>query len=100
MFDNKYMTKRVQEEISLDIQLILYNLIEKWKEEFKELDYLQIFNLSISELNGIRVQKIEHKQEVPDIQETKYYKIDNPINAKIFVIDENDNSVMMFSEEY
>jgi len=44
---------------------------------------------------------IYHHQEIPKKNETFYYKsIDRPVNAKIFIIDEDGNAVMMFSIEY
>ena len=61
-----------------------------------EKDYLQVFNLSV--VNGI--QRVEHKQEVPDYQNTYAVLVANPIDAKIFVIDDGDYSTMLLAEEY
>lgn len=61
-----------------------------------EKDYLQVFNLSV--VNGI--QRVEHKQEVPKYQNTYYVLVSNPVDAKIFVIDDSEYSTMLLAEEY
>ena len=61
-----------------------------------EKDYLQVFKLSV--VNGI--QRVEHKQEVPEYQNTYSVLVANPVDAKIFVIDDGDYSTMLLAEEY
>lgn len=101
MFERQYSTREVAETLDLNIQTILWELIIKWKSEGVELDYLQVYDLSMEFLGGEVYQKIIHSQEIPKRTETFYYRnISNPINAKIFVIDEDGNGVMMFSAEY
>jgi hypothetical protein len=107
MFEGqKYMTRGVQQEIELNIQIIMWGLIEdlRKKENFK-VDYLQVFDLQIEKIEGIRFQKITHKQEVEPYSSTKMFRAIKPMNAKIFVIsgmDENrqEYSTMMLSHEY
>ena len=45
--ENKFMTIGVKENISLDIQLFMWNEIEKRINSKEQVDYLQVFNISI-----------------------------------------------------
>jgi hypothetical protein len=95
----RYITRGVNEEVSLNIQILLWNLIESTSYEV-ELDYLQVFELKVINSNGITAQKIIHKQEVPYYQKEYTLNIDNPVNAKLYVIDSIDYVTMMLAEEY
>ena len=61
-----------------------------------EKDYLQVFNLSVKD----GIQRVEHKQEVPEYQNTYSILVSNPVDDKIFVIDDCDYSTMLLSEKY
>ena len=94
MFDNpRYLTKGVNQSISLELQIFMWSCIDNLKVE---KDYLQVFNLSV--VNGI--QRVEHKQEVPEYKNTYYVLVSNPVDAKIFVIDDGEYSTMLLAEEY
>lgn len=102
MFDKqKYMTKGIQQEIGLDIQVILWSMIDnlKQKDDFK-IDYLQVFDLEIEDIGGLKFQKITHKQEVEPYSITNTYMVRKPVSSKIFVIDSDDYCTMMLSNEY
>ena len=74
-------------------------MIDKLNEEGKELDYLQVFKIRKCE-EGI---VIEHSQEVPEYKEKYVLALDDiEVNGsiKVFVIDDNEYSTMMLSEEY
>ena len=45
--DKKYITIGIKEQIGIDIQLFMWNEIEKRINLKKELDYLQVFVLLI-----------------------------------------------------
>jgi hypothetical protein len=101
MFDNRYSTRGVAESVDLSIQLIMWGMIDRWKSQNKELDYLQVFDVSTEYSCGHIITKVEHHQEIPELKEVLYYNdIANPINAKIFVIDDGEHATMMFSYEY
>uniref|UniRef100_UPI003AB962C7 DUF960 family protein n=1 Tax=Romboutsia timonensis TaxID=1776391 RepID=UPI003AB962C7 len=52
--ENKFITIGVKENISLDIQLFMWNEIEKRINSKEQVDYLQVFNISIiDEVQGI-----------------------------------------------
>lgn len=86
MFDkDRYLTRGVSEEISLEIQILLWSMIGKIKIK---KDYLQVF-------------EIEHRQEIPKYKK-EHVVVNTGINskAKIFVIDDGEYSTMMLSSEY
>ena len=100
MFTNKrYITCGISNAIPEDIQLALWSMIDNFRTSTDiEVDYLQVFRLSIQ--NG--KQKIIHRQEEPVYcNEILIAFIWNPVeNAKIFVIDDGEHSTMMLAEEY
>ena len=98
MFDkeNRYITRGINEKIDLQLQILLWNLVDDLKVE---KDYLQVFKLSRTG----EVINIEHIQEVLE------YKSFIKVNAKdlefkeeikIYVIDSGVYSTMLLSEEY
>lgn len=101
MFEGRYSTRAVADEIDLEIQLILWELIEQLKLGNKELDYLQVFQLSTVKINHHLYQKIIHKTEVPRMVDTYYYNLPNPINTTLWIVDNGDgNAVLMRPDEY
>ena len=99
MFNGKrYVSRQANELIPIQIQVILWNIIDELQEKIK-VDYLQIFSLKKKEDRVI----IEHEQEVPQYNEQYelqgiYISIDHDI--KIYVIDSIDYSTMILAEEY
>ncbi|MDY3959141.1 DUF960 family protein [Romboutsia timonensis] len=98
--DKKYITIGIKEQIGIDIQLFMWNEIEKRINLKKELDYLQVFNISIIDKDK-GIVKIEHTQEIPEYKKTSIIKskeIRN--NLKVFVILEAEYSTMLLASEY
>lgn len=102
MFDKKYSTRGIANNVDLDIQLMIWSMIDEWKSKGKKLDYLQVFDLSMETAMGKVYQKIVHYQEFPKIEEEVYFKCWRPIFFKtIWVIDNGDGTaVMLFPNEY
>ncbi len=95
MFNNShYVTRGIDAEIPLALQLVLWKMIDEM--EVAQKDYLQVFTLSTE--NG--EQKIIHEQEQPDYRKEYVFSTDRLVNAKIFVIDDGDHSTMLMAEEY
>ena len=93
----RYLTRGVDNEIPLALQMFLWERIDALP---KEKDYLQVFVLSES---ATGLQKIVHKQEVPE------YRVEyvitqelapKAVTAKIFVIDDGNHCTMLLAEEY
>lgn len=102
MFNNhRYITKGIKENIGIELQIVLWNLIDalKKKQGFK-IDYLQVFELrDIPEKKDFR-QEIIHRQEVEPYNKSYLFIMNKTVNAKIFVIDDGMHSTMMLADEY
>ena len=98
--ENKFITIGVKENISLDIQLFMWNEIEERINLKGQVDYLQIFNLTIiDEVLGI--VEIEHTQEIPEYRNISIIKSKGVrINLKVYVIIESEYATMMLASEY
>ena len=92
----RYITSGVNEQISIDIQLFCWYCYEVVKATGK-YDYLQVFELKTV---GEDTQQIEHRQEVPECNQVYQLKSINPIEQKIFIIDEGEYATMLLAEEY
>lgn len=100
MFDKeKYISKGINEKLSVDLIALLWLMIDEIKSK-TDLDYLQIFNLSIDEQDGVKVQKIIHEQEIPEYKNSIYVLCDKPVNAKVYCIDSEEYATMILSNEY
>ncbi|APC38886.1 DUF960 domain-containing protein [Clostridium estertheticum] len=102
MFDksNRYMTKGIQQEIPLELQLFMWNCIDKLKEQENKVDYLQVFEITEHRADDIFYQIIEHSQEVPEYNKTYKVCSKKVVNAKVFVIDDETHSTMLLAQEY
>ena len=93
--ENRYMTRNIVEEIPVEINILLWNLIDELQIG---KDYLQIFELNPI---GEGIVEIVHKQEIPEYESSIY--IYNELikeNKKIYAIDSVEYSTLMFSYEY
>ena len=90
----RYLTKGVQIEVPFDLQMFMWYLVNNLNEP---KDYLQVFRLFVSEKGN---QHIVHEQEVPAYSREYEVQTDTPINAKVYVIDDEDHSTMLLAEEY
>ena len=98
--DNRYVTRGVNEEVDIRLQLIMWSMIDKLRDEGNiELDYLQVFKLR-REGNKI---VINQSQEVPEYSCTYEIEIEDvqlDDEIKVYVIDSGEYSTMLFPSEY
>lgn len=98
--ENRYVTRGINAEVDLAIQIVLWNMIDELKSKGDiKLDYLQVFEIEKVE----EIIKIGHRQEVPHYSQTYMLNginIEITSKMKIFVIGDGENSTMMLSEEY
>ena len=95
MFNNpRYITRGIIADVPLHLQMVLWNMVDTMPVPIQ--DYLQVFCLSAE--NG--QQRIIHKQEVPMYENSVVIPLDEPLNLKIFVIDDNTHSTMLLASEY
>ncbi|MDU7453318.1 DUF960 family protein [Clostridium saudiense] len=98
--DNRYVTRGVNEEVDIRLQLMIWSMLDKLKdEENVELDYLQVFRIR---KEGKKIV-ISQSQEVPEYLCTyeihlEDIQIDDEI--KVYVIDSGEYSTMLFPSEY
>ena len=93
--DNRYVTRGVNEEVDIRLQLMIWSMLDKLKDEGNvELDYLQVFKIR---KEGNKVV-INQSQEVPEYSCTYEIAIEDEI--KVYVIDSGEYSTMLFPSEY
>lgn len=91
--NNRYLTKGVQSEIPIELQIFMWECINRMPVE---KDYLQVFRLS----SDGKLQEVIHSQEQPEYQRSYSFIFPTHINAKVYVIDDGDHSTMLLAEEY
>ena len=98
--DNRYVTRGINEEVDIRLQLIMWNMIDKLKDEGNvELDYLQVFKIR---KEGNKVV-INQSQEVPEYSCTYEIELEDihiEDEIKVYVIDSGEYSTMLFPSEY
>ena len=99
--DNRYVTRGVNEKVDIRLQLMIWSMLDKLKDEGNvELDYLQVFKIR---KEGNKVV-INQSQEVPEYSctyeiELEDIQIDDEI--KLYVIDNGvEGSIILFPWEY
>ena len=92
----RYLTHGINEQIPINIQLFCWQCYDAAKVT-GNYDYLQVFELK--QLDE-QTQQVEHRQEVPEYKQIYYLKSTNPINQKIFIIEEGEYATMLLAEEY
>ena len=97
MFENnkgRYLTRGVDAEIPLDIQIFMWEAVDNMPEP---KDYLQVFNLSVE--NGLQV--IKHTSEQPKFEMTYILTaLTKAVTAKVYIIDDGNHCTMLLAEEY
>lgn len=97
MFDRskgRYLTRGIDAEIPLDIQIFMWAAVDKMPEP---KDWLQVFNLSVE--NGLQV--IKHTSEQPKFDMTYILTaLTKAVTAKVYIIDDGDHCTMLLAEEY
>lgn len=101
-FDGKrYITRGVNENIPLDIQIIIWELIDNLVKNDVKTDYLQIVEISsFPSVEGISLI-LTHSQEVePYKKKYEVRKYKESLNFRIYVIDDIEHCTMMLASEY
>lgn len=97
----RYATRGIATEIGLDIQLILWAMIDNRKAKGIQVDYLQVFELSVARKDGIAVQKVIHRQEYPPASDIYYLPmLERPIKMTIWAMDSEEYCTMLLPDEY
>lgn len=95
---NRFLTRAISESLHVEIQGLLWSLIDRQNEKGNELDYLQIFELKIQDGK----QQIIHRQEIPEKEDlitiTLHYT--KPVHTTVWCIDSGDYQTMLYPEDY
>jgi len=91
--NNRYLTCGVDSTIPPEIQLFLWECVNRLPEP---RDYLQVF-----ELKPVgNLQCITHSSEEPEYRMEYLLPSDSPITEKLYIIDDGDHSTMLLASEY
>ncbi len=93
--DKRYLTRGVASEIPIEIQIVIWNEIDKLVESDIKVDYLQVFHIEKEENRVI----IKHHQEQPEFSN----ELSSSLNFKekiLFIIDDITHCTMLLSNEY
>lgn len=99
MFDNDkqiFVTKAIEEQLSDEHQFFIYLYMQEHHERLT--DYLQIFEFFIEN----NEQWVIQRQEEPNRETTIAIKLEvaNPINRKVWVMDQGEHIIILFPEDY
>ena len=89
----RYLTRGVQTAIPFELQFFMWELIDQLPEP---KDYFQVFKLTVQDGK----QHISHESEQPEYHKEYDIKTEKPIEAKIYVIDDDTHCTMILAEEY
>ena len=89
----RYLTAGVAASIPEVLQLFIWQCIDRLPDE---RDYLQVFRLE--PFGGM--QQIRHTSEQPEYSMLYMLPTDEPVTAKVYVIDSDTYSTMLLAEEY
>ena len=92
----RYLTRGINEQIPIKLQVFCWQCYDAAKVT-GNYDYLQVFELKILDE---QIQQVEHRQEVPEYNQVYQLRSINPIEQKIFIIDEGEYATMLLAEEY
>lgn len=100
MFSNeRYITRGAQAIVPFDTQLLLWELIEELGCQI-ELDYLQVFKLQSINQNGQTLQSIEHHQEKPQYMQKRFFRVSEPVDITVWIIDDGYHLLQISPQEY
>ena len=99
---NRYITRGINQGISMDLTIFLWSRVDALKlESDGDMDYLQVFELKeITEPEVKANQLVIHRTEEPEYRRTHAITVEKPITEKVYVIDSGDYSTMLFAREY
>ena len=102
MFENpRYVTRAIADAVAVDIQQLVWALLDERVKSKAEMDYLQVFELTMESMMGECLQKVLHRQELPSYENmTVHRTFSMPLTMTIWVIDDGDHTTMLLPSEY
>ena len=95
---NRYKTRAIADKLHMEIQVLLWNLIDYQQEAGEQLDYLQVFELK----KRHNKQLIIHRQEEParEREYTVTLEHGSPVNLTVWCIDDGSHETMLLPSDY
>ena len=102
MFENpRYVSRAIADAVAVDIQQLVWALLDERVKSKEELDYLQVFDLAMESMMGECIQKVLHQQEQPFYENlTVHRTFSMPLTMTIWVIDDGDRTTMLVPSDY
>ncbi|MFS0567532.1 DUF960 family protein [Brevibacillus invocatus] len=99
---DRYVTRGVNEVVPIELQRMLWSILERRQERGDQLDHLQIFELSSEWVDGEPLQKVVNQQEQPFHEEVFYvdHTENLAIGVTVWIIDSGTYSTALLPEEY
>lgn len=96
----RYLTRNINKELPIEVQVVLWGLIDDLVESDTVVDYLQVFRFQYKNDRFF----IHHSQEQPNYQKTYEYDMRDVLypllDKTVFVIDDYTHCTMLFANEY
>ena len=99
--NSRYVTRGINKEIDIRLQIIMWSMIDKLKDEGNvELDYLPVFKLR-KEGNKIVINQSQEVPEYSSRYEIEIEEVEVDGEIKVYIIDNGvEGSTMLFPWEY
>lgn len=94
----RYATQQIALNVSVEIQILLWRIMDNRRYTQEPLDYLQVFHL---QRNG-DMQRVVNKQEEPAMEMIVQLELkeSQPIDTTIWIMDNGSRCIMLFPNEY
>jgi len=93
----RFITSGVNEKLSLQMQLIVWSLVDLIP---CEKDYLIVFNLKPCNVNLEKRQIIDVSQEIPPYEKSYSFCCHDAITAKLYWIADTEHITLLLASEY
>ena len=102
MFENpRYVTRSIADAVAVDIQQLVWALLDERRKSKEEMDYLQVFDLAMETMMGECLQKVLHSQEQPSYENLTFHRtFSMPLTMTIWVLDDGDRTTMLLPSDY
>ncbi len=80
----RLITKGIQQNIPIEIQILLLEYAGQIKKAAEKIDYLQVYRLEAVQKT---LQFIEHTAEQPFYQMSYYCVVENAVTEKVYIIE-------------
>lgn len=94
----RYATQQIALNVSVEVQVLLWRIMDSRRNNQEPLDYLQVFHLKKSS----NMQRIVNKQEEPPMEMIVQLELkeSQPIDTTIWIMDDGSHCIMLFPNEY